>query len=140
MLYFAYGSNMNKSQMGRRCPLATPFGVARLPDHKLSERRFADIDQWNGSSVEGVLWSITGKDLLALDAYEGFPTFYGRHLSFVEFNGEMVPAYIYEMTERAKRERDGDRYSGGYWLTCHEGAVMFSAFGSPFYADRDGGF
>jgi hypothetical protein len=71
-LYFAYGSNMNRAAMRRRCPGARAIGPATLEGYKF----FVGIDGWGsvkpsaGDSVHGVLWRLTPRDLAALHAYE----------------------------------------------------------------------
>lgn len=79
MLYFAYGSNMNWTQMQDRCPSARVIGVARLPDHRLAFRRtsvkracgVADAVFETGQSVWGVVFEISELDVIALDKSEG---------------------------------------------------------------------
>ena len=72
-LYFAYGSNMNRAGMARRCPAARAIGQAKLDDYHF----FIGIDGWArvkpslGDSVHGVLWGLTPRDIAALHAYEG---------------------------------------------------------------------
>jgi gamma-glutamylcyclotransferase (GGCT)/AIG2-like uncharacterized protein YtfP len=71
-LYFAYGSNMDRAAMRRRCPGARALGPATLQGHRF----FVGIDGWGsvkperGDSVHGVLWRLTPRDLAALHAYE----------------------------------------------------------------------
>lgn len=71
--YFAYGSNMDRSQMVRRCPDAALIGKARLYNHKfeLDEEGVATVTPKPGSQVEGLLWLISPKDRDRLDRYEG---------------------------------------------------------------------
>lgn len=78
-LYFAYGSNLCVKQMGKRCPDALPLGASVLRDHRLHFPRIADdwqnagvasVSPHEGSHVEGALYRITPRCLLALDAYE----------------------------------------------------------------------
>jgi cation transport regulator ChaC len=71
-LYFAYGSNMDRAAMRRRCRGARAIGPAILQGHKF----FVGIDGWGsvkpsaGDSVHGVLWRLSPRDLAALHAYE----------------------------------------------------------------------
>ena len=44
--------------MRRRCPGAFPLGMAKLPNYRLSERLYADIDFEEGAAVYGVLYCI----------------------------------------------------------------------------------
>jgi len=71
-LYFAYGSNLDLSQMARRCPAATPLGKFYLPDTRLVFRRVCDVIAEDGATCPGGLWRLTPKCEQALDRYEGF--------------------------------------------------------------------
>jgi gamma-glutamylcyclotransferase (GGCT)/AIG2-like uncharacterized protein YtfP len=70
-IYFSYGSNLNRSQMGYRCPDAFPTQSFRLVGWKLVFRGVADIMPVAGSAVWGGLWSVSERDLQSLDRYEG---------------------------------------------------------------------
>jgi gamma-glutamylcyclotransferase (GGCT)/AIG2-like uncharacterized protein YtfP len=80
MLYFAYGSNMDWSQMRERCPTAQFVCVAKLKDHHLaftrkSEKRgcgVSDVIPERGHDVWGVVYEIDERDLGRLDKCEGF--------------------------------------------------------------------
>ncbi len=71
--YFAYGSNMNRAAMRRRCPNARALGPAVLEGHRFF---FVGLDGWGsialkrGACVHGVLWRPTPRCLAALHAYE----------------------------------------------------------------------
>jgi hypothetical protein len=73
MLYFAYGSNLNKKQMSRRCPAAIPIGPLMLPNARLVFRGVADIEHSpnDADAVAGGLWHITRQCERELDIYEG---------------------------------------------------------------------
>ena len=70
--YFAYGSNMSRAAMRRRCPEARPLGSAMLQDYRF----FVGLEGWGsvepkrGACVHGVLWRLTPRCLAALHAYE----------------------------------------------------------------------
>jgi gamma-glutamylcyclotransferase (GGCT)/AIG2-like uncharacterized protein YtfP len=71
-LYFAYGSNMDREAMRRRCPKSRPLGRARLVRH-----RFFIMNSGHGSvkrdthmDVHGVLYDLALADIPALDRYE----------------------------------------------------------------------
>lgn len=72
-VYFAYGSNMSRAQMRRRCPGATPIGTATLHGWRfgINARGTATIHRAPGSAVQGVLWRVTGAHLARLDVFEG---------------------------------------------------------------------
>jgi len=80
VLYFAYGSNMNWTQMQDRCSSARVVSIARLPDHRLAFTRRsvkracggADALIEAGRSVWGVVFEISGADVIALDKSEGY--------------------------------------------------------------------
>lgn len=80
MLYFAYGSNMNWSQMKARCPSAAYVGIARLADHRLAFTRrsvnrgcgVADVVRQTGGSVWGAVLQLSEFDVGALDKSEGY--------------------------------------------------------------------
>ncbi len=103
-LYFAYGSNMNRAAMARRCPGARAIGPAELAGHKF----FVGIDGWGsvkpsaGDTVHGVLWRLTARDIAALHAYELLHQglYDVRHLP-VRSGGKRVRAMIYLLRRRA---------------------------------------
>lgn len=125
ILYLAYGSNMLPERMMRRCPGATALGVARLPDYRLAERLYADIDFSEGESVFGVLYLITERDMRSLDAYEGYPKVYRREWLEVEYRGESYTALTYEMSAATKIARDGQPYPDDYRKMCSAGARFY---------------
>jgi gamma-glutamylcyclotransferase len=80
MLYFAYGSNLDWSQMRERCPSSRFVGIAVLRDHKLAFTRksicrncgVADVVAGHGRNVWGVVYEIDESDVCKLDKSEGF--------------------------------------------------------------------
>lgn len=68
-LYFAYGSNLNITQMQLRCPGAKRIAPGTLNGYSLEFRRVLTIVP--GGSVQGGIWNITKRCEAALDAYEG---------------------------------------------------------------------
>ena len=80
MLYFAYGSNMDWSQMKERCPCAKFVCRAKLPSHRLpftlrSWRRrcgVADILRDETKDVWGVVYELPESELENLDKDEDF--------------------------------------------------------------------
>jgi phage replication-related protein YjqB (UPF0714/DUF867 family) len=79
-IYFAYGSNLCPERMAERCPSATDPRPAVLDDHDwlINERGVATLDPFIGSTVHGVLWTLTDHDLMSLDRAEGVPDRYRR--------------------------------------------------------------
>ena len=123
MLYFAYGSNLHLGQMRHRCRQSQLIGWAVLPDYRLVERGFADIEPKKGVKVYGAVFEITTDDLKALDIYEGFPNGYVRRWVKVTFeNGNTLYALVYEMTPQYRKRLNGQKYSVQYRLVCAHGA------------------
>ncbi len=73
MLYFAYGSNMNRNQMVARCPGALLVETARLPqwEFRINGRGVATIVQHPERTVHGVVWEINETHRASLDRHEG---------------------------------------------------------------------
>ena len=71
-LVFAYGSNMDRGAMMRRCPASAPLGLARLMRHRfvILPQGFGSVAHDFGSCVHGILWDIGLADMRSLDRYE----------------------------------------------------------------------
>jgi len=77
----AYGSNLDRQQMRRRCPGARAVGPAWLPGHQLAFAGYSA--SWGGGVgtvipspgevVPGLLYEVGAEDLRTLDAFEGHP-------------------------------------------------------------------
>jgi gamma-glutamylcyclotransferase len=80
MLYFAYGGNLDATQMRLRCPEARYAGKARLDDYRFSfpvwsrirQSGLISIDPAVGEKVWGILYELTDADLKRLDHREGY--------------------------------------------------------------------
>lgn len=94
-LYFAYGANMHPGNMSWRCPAALAKGAIVLRDWELKLYSHATIEPKKGASVGGVLWEITPDCELALDAFEGFPSYYTKR-TWIQ---DGVQFFFYEMTD-----------------------------------------
>ena len=72
MLHFAYGSNMHRTLMRRHAPDAQPLGVATLADHRfvITADGYASVAPAAGHEVHGLVWRITPRDRVTLDAWE----------------------------------------------------------------------
>ena len=79
MIYFAYGSNMNRAHMQQRCPGVTHIEKFQLEGFRLVFKYHADIIPAEGGTVHGGLWKITEAHEEALDTYEGYPDYYGKY-------------------------------------------------------------
>jgi hypothetical protein len=107
--YFAYGMNTNIDEMTQRCPGAINLGRCILKGFELKFRLHADIDQVEGSEMEGVLWDITEDCERALDRLEGYPYYYNKIEVFVKpnklvNNNSHIVAMAYTMTSKGQEE------------------------------------
>ena len=100
MLYLAYGSNLNLSQMSNRCPKAVPIGWMMLHDYKLVFRGVADIIHDVGPSVPVGIWNISKDCEKALDKYEGAPKLYRKSYIDITFDENTQTALFYQMNHR----------------------------------------
>ena len=96
-LYFAYGANMERAAMAKRCPGARALGVAVLRGHRyLIARGYGAFVPAPGRCVYGVLWRLTARDLAALNLFESLDSgLYRRVLFTVESGGKRARAMIY---------------------------------------------
>ena len=71
-LHFAYGANMSRAVMRKYAPGARALGVAELSAHRfvISADGYASVEPARARSVHGVLWRITPRDRVLLDAWE----------------------------------------------------------------------
>ena len=110
MFYFAYGSNMNWTQMQRRCPSSRFVCAARLPGYRFAIGRHsrlrdcgtATILQEISSEVWGVVYDVSETDLLAMDRFEDG---YGRNeLCVYSMNGNQasLKVMVYVAPEEAE--------------------------------------
>lgn len=109
--YLAYGSNLNKMQMGRRCRGAKPIGTATIPDYELLFKgsktgAYLTIEKNLGSSVPVAVWEVNEEHEKNLDRYEGFPNFYYKKNMDVilDGSGETITAFVYIMHEERNLE------------------------------------
>ena len=72
MLHFAYGSNMHRAIMRKHAPAAEPAGVAKLSDYRfvITADGYASVAPSPGQSVYGMVWRLTPRDRVTLDAWE----------------------------------------------------------------------
>lgn len=72
ILYFAYGANLDREAMSRRCPGAVVRERATLAGHELVAMRqgWLSITPRPEARTEGLLWELEDEHLVALDEYE----------------------------------------------------------------------
>jgi gamma-glutamylcyclotransferase (GGCT)/AIG2-like uncharacterized protein YtfP len=97
MKYFSYGMNTNLASMAMRCPKARSLGRAVLPHYQFEFKSFATVSPKMNDQVHGVLWEITDDCEKALDRLEGYPTYYGKIIVWIEHEGKMIPCMTYLM-------------------------------------------
>ena len=105
-LNVAYGSNLNLSQMGMRCPTAKVYSKGILKGYKLlfkgqMHNAYCTIEKKHGGRVPVVVWEIEPEDEKALDFYEGYPRFYEKEDVKVTLeDGTTIMAMVYIMTDK----------------------------------------
>ncbi len=104
-LVFAYGSNMDPAQMRERCPESDlSWFIAEARGWKLCFPRRSDkrkggvgsIVPDKTTSVWGVVFSVSVRDLKRLDCFEGVPNAYKRcHVSVTDQGGREYTVWTY---------------------------------------------
>jgi gamma-glutamylcyclotransferase (GGCT)/AIG2-like uncharacterized protein YtfP len=104
-LYFAYGANMERAAMRKRCPGAAALGPARLAGWRyVIAEGYGSVAPSPGMCVYGVLWRLTPRDLAALNAFESLDSgLYRRMYLTVEAAAGRARALIYVGRRRGKR-------------------------------------
>lgn len=119
MFYFAYGSNMDETQMQGRCPESLFVGIGVLGGYRLGFTRYAqsrkggvaDIVCEPDCSVWGLVYKVTAKDLDLLDSFEGKGKAYDRTTVAVRFlDGRMVEAETYYVINKQTDTKPSEEY------------------------------
>lgn len=115
ILYIAYGSNLNLSQMKNRCPTAKVVGASETKDYELVFRgsrhsAVATIEPCEDSTVPVLLWNIKPEDEKSLDRYEGYPNFYGKEDMDIMVDNKNISAMVYIMTPGHKLGEPSEHY------------------------------
>jgi len=98
MLHFAYGANMHRAIMRRHAPAAVAIGAAALADHRfiVGADGYASVVPQRGCAVHGVLWRITPRDRVGLDAWENISAaLYRAETLPVRCGNRLRPALVY---------------------------------------------
>lgn len=102
-LYFAYGANLDREHMRRRCPAARSGGAAELPGYRfvVNQCGWATVVADPCSTVHGVLWWLSPECEATLDEQEGVAAFlYGKQmLTLIDDTGHPVEALVYVASE-----------------------------------------
>ena len=97
MLYVAYGSNINLTQMAFRCPHSKVVGKAMVKGWELEFRGVATIVPKPDTEVPVLLWKLDPRDVPALNRYEGFPHLYRQQEIEVETENGTAKGMVYLM-------------------------------------------
>jgi len=120
MLYFAYGSNLNLSQMKRRCKDSVFLKKINLENFRLTFRsryRAADIEPKKNSLVPGGLFEISKSDEKKLDLYEDYPILYKKYYFILDGRKVMTYTMVKKTPFRFPTERYLNVVKRGY-LDC----------------------
>lgn len=92
------------------------MGIGTLKNYQLTFRGVATIEPVDGAETPVGVWEITPRDELALDRYEGYPSYYRKETVTVDMPNGAVEAMVYIMNEGKP-----NMPSGFYYNTIHEG-------------------
>lgn len=110
MYYFAYGSNMDLSQMRRLCGWhCFLLGRAELENFEigLDKRGYGNIRPKQGGKVYGLLYEMDEEAVAILDEFEGSPqVFQHKEVTVLDEDKKTIKAYAYIETE--------DQFGGSY--------------------------
>ena len=131
--YIAYGSNLNIPQMQARCPGARVIGTSAIENYELLFKgsktgSYLTIEPKAGASVPVAVWEVSEQNEMALDRYEGYPTFYYKAEMVLPITGirsgkvRRRRVFVYIMHE----ERSLGLPHASYMAVCREG---YRAFG-----------
>lgn len=114
--YLAYGSNLNLLQMEYRCFNAKPIGTINLEGYRLMYKGRKDgfayltIEKCEGYNVPLGAFEVSFIDILRLDNYEGYPTFYSKNYIPINVGNKTKNALIYVMNENSEYHLPSKRY------------------------------
>jgi len=107
--YFAYGSNMNLTQMKQKCSSPKVLGIARLPGYKVEFYGYSAM--WDGaqetvvpdhqSEVWGVVYELNYFDCEQLDGYQdvridGMGPYFHYPVDVIDMNQATIDAMLYK--------------------------------------------
>jgi gamma-glutamylcyclotransferase (GGCT)/AIG2-like uncharacterized protein YtfP len=121
-IYVAYGSNLNKEQMFKRCPGAIYIGSCEIKGYSLVFKRCADIIKSKGK-CPAALWLITKENEDKLDRYEGVSSgLYKKIKVTVNYGKQTIEGLAYQMTSLYLNEQKPTDY---YYEVCRQGYIDF---------------
>jgi hypothetical protein len=98
MLHFAYGSNMHRAIMRKHAPAADPVGMATLKNYRfvVTADGYASVEPAPEKSVFGLVWRLTPRDRVTLDAWENVAGgLYRAETLPVHRDGQHIAALVY---------------------------------------------
>ena len=112
-LYFAYGANLDITNMQRRCPDAVAIQPLHLEGYRLAFSGVATILPEETSQVPGALWAISESDEQALDQFEGWPYLYRKEI--IQQDGLEFMVYVMNSTIAGEPDKSYlDTITSGY--------------------------
>jgi gamma-glutamylcyclotransferase len=116
--HFAYGSNMNRTQMLARVGTIVEEHNGHLPNYELRFNKKVrggtagvNVQPSSGKTVYGVLYKIEENSFRSLDRYEGVPDHYRRiEIQVTPDGGQPVPAQVYIASKIEKGLRPSPHY------------------------------
>lgn len=123
---FAYGSNLDRSQVSARCPSSRPLVAARLDGFTLCFPYYAQsraggaasIMESPGSHVWGALYDLTPEDLNKMDTHEGRRTNPRRRLPVYVPEWGTVEAWTYQYAGQRTNTPPSPAYLGQILTGC----------------------
>ena len=113
-IYFAYGCNMDRRGMSRRCPDCEFIDSGYLLDYELIFKGCASIKKSKGSRVPIAIYYISKSDESYLDLMEGYPSYYDKIEVTVEsFNNGNLTGMVYIMNEEYPEGTPSKYYFNG---------------------------
>ena len=125
LIYFAYGSNMNRTQMAQRCPGAEPIAIATIFNFKfyINSSGVAGIKPSLGAVCNGILWCLKNEHWSVLDYYEGVQAgYYSKIKINCRIDNEVLSSSIYVANDLSP-----GRARSGYLEGIIDGAKRFNA-------------
>jgi hypothetical protein len=119
--YLAYGTNMSKSEMAFRCPMARVVATGYLDGYKLVFKHYLTIEKCDNHVVPVVMWEIEDVEKNVLDKYESYPTLYHIQDIDLEIDGVKYPCFTYVMNDGFKKSIP----SIEYYKRCVSGYIDF---------------
>jgi len=140
-LVFAYGSNLNRQQMKRRCPTAVKVGPLYLPNGRLTFRSVADVTIDPDGKIPGGVWRISSADEVALDNFEGVGRAYKKkNIKLSIKGGQSERCVVYQMLARDGVAPPSEEYFNlildGYKFFGLDPAPLYEAL-SESWADKN---